>query len=60
MLHFSLERALHYAHLAVVAGGVDAFVIGTELRDALANVGEHRFPHVRHHFDERQLTAKSA
>lgn len=32
----------------------------SELRDALEKVGEHRFPHVRHHFDERQLTAKSA
>jgi hypothetical protein len=26
------RQVLHYAHLAVAAGGVDAFVIGTELR----------------------------
>ncbi|MFZ1108596.1 MAG: hypothetical protein WAN43_09665 [Rhodomicrobium sp.] len=30
------------------------------LRDALEDIGEFRFPHVRHHFDERQRTAKSA
>ncbi len=32
----------------------------TELRDALMELGEFRFPHVRHHFDERQeiLTAR--
>lgn len=32
----------------------------SELRDALEEIGEFRFPHIRHHFDERQLTAKSA
>ena len=30
----------------------------TELRDALEKVGEDRFPYIRHHFDERQQTAK--
>jgi hypothetical protein len=32
----------------------------SELRDALQKDGERRFPHIRHHFDERQLTAKPA
>jgi hypothetical protein len=32
----------------------------TELRDALEKVGEYRFPYIRHHFDERQQTAKYA
>lgn len=32
----------------------------TELRDALEKVGEDRFPHIKHHFDERQQTAKYA
>ena len=31
-----------------------------ELRDALERLGEDRFPHVRHRFDDRQSTAKSA
>ncbi len=30
----------------------------TELRDALEKVGEDRFPYIKHHFDERQQTAK--
>ncbi len=30
----------------------------TEMRDALEKVGEDRFPHIRHHFDERQQTTK--
>ena len=30
------------------------------LRDALEAVGESRFPHVRHHFDDRQRVARSS
>ena len=32
----------------------------TEVRDALEKLGEERFPYIRHHFDERQQTAKYA
>lgn len=28
----------------------------TEMRDALEDAGEYRFPYIRHHFDERQQT----
>lgn len=31
----------------------------TELRDALYALGETRFPHVRHNFDDRQAVASS-
>jgi hypothetical protein len=34
------------------------FGLVTDVRDALERIGETRFPHVRHHFDERQTTAK--
>jgi hypothetical protein len=30
----------------------------TELRGLLLNRGERRFPHMRHHFDEKQQVAK--
>ena len=30
------------------------------LRDALESLGETRFPHVRHHFDDRQQVARSS
>jgi hypothetical protein len=34
------------------------FGLVTELRAALQALGENRFPHISHHFDERQTTAK--
>ena len=38
--------------------GADAtFGLTTALRDELAKLGEFRFPHIRHHFDERQKVA---
>lgn len=33
------------------------FGLTTALRDELAKMGEFRFPHIRHHFDERQEIA---
>ena len=32
------------------------FELPVELIDALEALGEFRFPHLRHHFDERQTT----
>ena len=32
----------------------------SELREILETLGEDRFPHIRHRFDDRQATAKSA
>ncbi|MBX4899264.1 hypothetical protein HJA81_30190 [Rhizobium bangladeshense] len=31
--------------------------LSTEIRKALAALGETRFPHIRHHFDEQQKIA---
>jgi hypothetical protein len=31
----------------------------TELRDTLVRMGESRFPHIKHHFDDKQKIAKS-
>lgn len=31
----------------------------TELRETLIHMGESRFPHLRHHFDDKQKIAKS-
>lgn len=33
------------------------FGLVTAIRQELAKVGEMRFPHIRHHFDERQKIA---
>jgi len=33
------------------------FGLPTELRTALAELGETRFPHIRHHFDDHQKIA---
>jgi hypothetical protein len=35
----------------------DVIALGREIRDLAWNHGEHRFVHVRHHYDERQDVA---
>jgi hypothetical protein len=50
------------AHYGLREAPVDVtptFGLHRALREALAEVGETRFPHVRHRFDERQRVARS-
>jgi hypothetical protein len=53
-----IEAVYPYSEIPLTKGAT--YGLGSEVRRALEDLGESRFPHIRHRFDQRQRTANSA